>query len=196
VKARDLAERLLKSRQIRHEAENRRRHAEHAGPCSQEPGQTAGRHRARPPGDDRLGGGHLPAVLFNLGGELVVAGGDLVHQALALRRDLCELGLRLLAGALFGTQSPVLRCELGEELLFPLVGDALHRGDSRRTVEHEALNERAGLGRPVGRGNLTLGRGRQEAARDEGQKEGRGPYSVLLTEPGSGHKMETLSTEL
>ena len=47
--------------------------------------------------------GDLPAVLLDLGSKPAVTSGDLVDQALALRRDLHELGLRLLAFVLLGT---------------------------------------------------------------------------------------------
>ncbi|HYU30585.1 MAG TPA: hypothetical protein VEW48_00350 [Thermoanaerobaculia bacterium] len=137
------------------------------------------------------------AVFPDLGSELVVTGGDLVDQALALRRDVRELGLRRLPRALLGPQAPVLRGELGEELLFPLVGDALHRGDGHRAVEHEALDEGAGLGGAVGWGDLALDRGRQEAARDEDPKEDReAHFHFPLCLEQASHKMGAVATEL
>ena len=129
--------------------------------------------------------GDLPSVLRDLGSELPVAGGDFVHQALARRRDLGELALRRLTSALLNAQATVLGPQLGEEPLFPLIGDSLHRRDGRRPVEHQALDERPVLSREVGRGDLALDRSWQYTARDQSQNEDRKPH---LRSPRPGLK--------
>ncbi len=130
--------------------------------------------------------GDLAAVVLDLCGELAVAGGDFVHKALALGGDRGQLGLRRLAGGLLRPQAAVLGGKLREELLFPLVREALDSGDRRRAVEHEPLDERPVLGGAVGWGHRGLSRSGQEAGREERHKEDRGPQSVLPSVPGTG----------